>query len=275
MIVIVFIYYPMLENIQAGFYSWSPLDVTKKFVGLRNYTRLFNDPIFFTSLKNNVLYAVISIICQVGGGLIIAAILENSIFKRFSAFLRTVYFIPVLISISSVGLLFNFVYEPRMGILNQLLNEIGLHQWSTGWLGNGKTAIYAIIAMSQWQSVGYITLLFIVAMQRIPTELYEAAKIDGASAIRTFLAVTVPQVKETTIVTSIITITGAFLVFTEVFVLTNGGPGNSTEVLGTYLFHSAFVNNNMGYASAIANIILVITIIISLIQMKLLKTGEE
>jgi raffinose/stachyose/melibiose transport system permease protein len=273
--VIVFIYYPMIENIQAGFYSWSPLDITKKFVGMQNYTKLFHDPVFFISLKNNILYAVISIVFQVGGGMVLAAILENSIFKRFSAFLRTVYFIPVLISISSVGLLFNFIYEPRMGILNQFLNGIGLHSWTAGWIGNSKTAMYAIIAMSQWQSVGYITLLFIVAMQRIPYELYEAAKIDGASAIRTFFSVTVPQVKETTIVTTIITITGAFLVFTEVFVLTNGGPGNSTEVLGTYLYHSAFVNNNMGYASAIANIILVITVVISLIQMKLQKTGEE
>ncbi|MEH7436240.1 sugar ABC transporter permease [Neobacillus drentensis] len=270
-----FVYYPLVRNIMNGFYEWNPFTLDRSFVSLDNYTRLFKDPVFFTVLKNNLLYAIISVILQVGLGLVIAAVLEDKIFRRFSTFFRTTFFIPVLISMTVIGILFSFIYNPDVGLLNSFLRLIGLDAWTEGWLGNPKTSIFAVIAVSQWQSIGYTVMLYVLAVQKVPGELYEAATIDGAGKIRTFLSITVPQVKEMTFVLLIYTVTGSFLVFSEVYVLTAGGPSNSSQVFSTYLYQKAFIDNEPGFASAIANVILGITLIFYFIQNKFLKTGEE
>lgn len=270
-----FVYYPLARNIINGFYEWNPFTLDRSFVALDNYTRLFKDPVFFTVLKNNLLYAIISVILQVGLGLVIAAILEDKIFRRFSTFFRTTFFIPVLISMTVIGILFSFIYNPDVGLLNSFLRLIGLGEWTEGWLGNPKTSIFAVIAVSQWQSIGYTVMLYVLAVQKVPGELYEAATIDGAGKIRTFFSITVPQVKEMTFVLLIYTVTGSFLVFSEVYVLTQGGPSNSSQVFSTYLYQKAFIDNEPGFASSIANVILGITLIFYFIQNKFLKTGEE
>ncbi|WNC17552.1 sugar ABC transporter permease [Brevibacillus brevis] len=275
LMILVFIYYPIVENIEYSLFEWSAFSPEMTFVGLSQYVQLFHDPIFYTALTNNIYYAIISLIFQVFGGLVLAAVLEDRVFRKISPVFRTVFFTPVIISITVIALLFDFIYHPQVGLLNGFLEAIGLESWTRAWAGDSTTAIFAAIAVSQWQSIGYIMMLFIVAIQKIPQELYEAAEIDGASKIQMFFHVTVPQVREMTFVTSTITLAGAFTVFNEVYILTGGGPGHASEVLGTYLYQSAFINDQMGYASTIANVILAITLLISLIQMKLSKTGEE
>lgn len=270
-----FVYYPLVRNLVNGFYEWNPFTLDRSFVSIENYTRLFNDPVFYTVLKNNLFYAVISVVLQVGLGLVIAAILEDKLFRRFSTFFRTTFFIPVLISMTVIGILFSFIYNPEVGLLNSFLRAIGLGEWAEGWLGNPKTAIFAVIFVSQWQSIGYAVMLFVLAVQKVPGELYEAATIDGAGKLRTFFSITVPQVKEMTFVLLIYTVTGSFLVFSEVYVLTSGGPANSSQVFSTYLYQKAFIDSEPGYASSIANVILGITLIFYFVQNKVLKTGEE
>ncbi|WHZ02996.1 sugar ABC transporter permease [Neobacillus sp. YX16] len=270
-----FVYYPLVRNLVNGFYEWNPFTLDRSFVSVENYTRLFKDPVFYTVLKNNLFYAVISVVLQVGLGLVIAAILEDKVFRRFSTFFRTTFFIPVLISMTVIGILFSFIYNPEVGLLNSFLRAIGLGEWAEGWLGNPKTAIFAVIFVSQWQSIGYAVMLFVLAVQKVPGELYEAATIDGAGKLRTFFSITVPQVKEMTFVLLIYTVTGSFLVFSEVYVLTSGGPANSSQVFSTYLYQKAFIDSEPGYASAIANVILGITLIFYFVQNKVLKTGEE
>jgi len=270
-----FVYYPLVRNLVNGFYEWNPFTLDRSFVSIENYTRLFKDPVFYTVLKNNLFYAVISVVLQVGLGLVIAAILEDKLFRRFSTFFRTTFFIPVLISMTVIGILFSFIYNPEVGLLNSFLRAIGLGEWAEGWLGNPKTAIFAVIFVSQWQSIGYAVMLFVLAVQKVPGELYEAATIDGAGKLRTFFSITVPQVKEMTFVLLIYTVTGSFLVFSEVYVLTSGGPANSSQVFSTYLYQKAFIDSEPGYASSIANVILGITLIFYFVQNKVLKTGEE
>jgi raffinose/stachyose/melibiose transport system permease protein len=270
-----FVYYPIVENFRFAFYEFSAFAPDKVFVGFENFLALFQDEVFYIALKNNVWYAVISIICQVFGGLILAAILEDPLTRLFSGFFRTTFFLPVIISITVISLLFSFVYNPDIGILNSFLRLIGLEEWARAWLGESETAIFAVIAVSQWQSIGYIMMLFIVAIQSIPQELYEAADIDGANKFYKFIHITVPQVKEMLFVATLITITGAFTVFNEPYILTSGGPGNASEVLGTLLYKSAFFRDEMGYASAIATIILILSLSAAIIQMKLFKTGKE
>jgi len=159
------------------------------------------------------------------------------------------------------------MYNPQIGLVNGLLDVLGLDAWKHSWLGESATAIWAIIAMSQWQSIGYVMVLFIVAMQRIPRELHEAAYIDGASRRQAFFRITVPLVREMTLLAMIITVSGAFLVFNEVQVLTAGGPNNSSHTLGTWLYKSAFFNDQMGYAAAIAVVIFLITLTASIVQL--------
>lgn len=182
---------------------------------------------------------------------------------------------PVMISISVIALLFSFVYNPQMGLLNSFLKLIGLGEFAMVWLGNPKTAIYSTIAMSQWQSTGYIMMLFIVAIQKIPKDLYEACEIDGAGRIGQFIHVTVPQVRETIFVNTLITITGSMLVFNEPYILTKGGgPGISSTTLALQMYLEGFMRDNMGYASTLAVLIFTVTAIVSLIQVIVSKTGR-
>ena len=265
-LLLVFVYYPIFDNLRLSFFSWNAFSSAPTFVGFDNYATAAGDPIFWRALRNNTLFAVVSLICQVGFALVLAATLEEFVRERLRGILRTIYFIPAVISITVAGILFSFIYNPEIGLLNRLLEAVGLGSWQHAWLGEPGTAMGSIIAMSQWQSIGYTTVLFVVAVQRVPREFYEAAKVDGAGPIRRFFSVTLPMVREMTTLITILTISGAFLVFNEVMVMTAGGPSNSSQVLGTWLYRNAFLNDDMGYASAIATVIFVITLGIGLVQ---------
>lgn len=273
---LLFIYVPLIQNFIYSFYDFSVFSPTKTFVGLSNFKALLHDKVIVTALTNNVRYAIISVLCQVFIGLILAAILEDKLFRKIAPVCRVIYFMPVVISISVIALLFSFIYNPQVGLLNNFLELIGLGKLAKPWLGLPNTAPYAVIAVSQWQSTGYIMMLFIVAIQKIPKELYEAAEIDGAGKIKRFFHVTVPQVKETLFVTTLVTVTGAFLVFNEPYILTKGGgPGTSSTTLAVHMYQSGFFRDNMGYASALAIIIFVITALLALVQIYSFRTGME
>jgi raffinose/stachyose/melibiose transport system permease protein len=262
----VFVYYPVVENVRLSFFSWSTFSPQPVFVGLDNYRTAVDDPVFWRALLNNIYYAVVSLVFQVFLALVLAAVLEEAVGKRLRGILRTIYFIPAAISITVAGILFSFIYNPQIGLLNRLLGALGLDSWKHAWLGEQSTAIWGIIAMSQWQSIGYTAILFVVAIQRIPRELFEAARIDGAGAVRSFFTITIPMVREMTTLLVILTISGAFLVFNEVMVMTAGGPDNASQVLNTLLYQSAFSRDNNGYAATIATVIFVITFAVAAAQ---------
>lgn len=263
----VFVYYPVVENIRLSFYSWDAFSPDPVFVGLDNYQTAAHDSVFWNAMLNNVAYAVVSLVFQVGLALVLAAVLEEAVRQKLRGWLRTIYFIPATMSITVTGILFSFLYNPEIGLLNRLLGHLGLESWQHSWLGEEGTAIWGIIAMSQWQSIGYTAILFVVAIQRVPREYYEAASIDGAGKVRCFFTITVPMVREMTTLLVILTISGAFLVFNEVMVMTAGGPNNSSQVLGTWLYRKAFFEDDMGYAATIATAIFVITFSIATLQL--------
>lgn len=273
--VVLFIYYPIIQNFFYSLFRWNSFSPDRVFVGLDYYRRLFKDPVFYIALKNNALYAFISIIVQVGLGLVLAAILEEKAFRKYQTFFRTTFFLPAVISITVVGLLWQLIYNPNIGLLNAALKAIGLENLTRAWLGDSKTAMLSVIATSQWQYTGYIMILFLIAIQKIPEELYESAMLDGANAFSKFFYITVPQVADTIVVSMIITMIGGFKVFDEVYVMTAGGPGRSTEVLASYLYRSGFRNDEMGYAATIATIIFAITFVTTLIQLKASKANKE
>ena len=160
--------------------------------------------------------------------------------RKHGGILRAIYFIPSAISLTVAGLLFYFIYQPQTGLLNEFLRIVGLGDLAHAWLGQESTAIWAIIVMSQWQSFGYTALLYSVAIQRIPRELYDAADLDGVGSISRIWHITTPLVREMSTLLIIVTVTGAFQVFNEVMVMTSGGPNNSSQVLGTWLYPRRF-----------------------------------
>jgi len=264
---IVFVYIPLVQNFFFSFEQFSAFSRERTFIGLQNYKTLLGDKVVGTAIRNNIYYAVISVIFQVFGGLILASVLEDNAFRRISPLFRTTFFLPVLVSMTVICLLFSFIYHPQIGLLNNFLENIGLGSLTRQWLGSSKTAIFAVIAMSQWQSIGYIMMLFIVAIQKIPEDLYEAADIDGANKIQRFLNITFPQVQEMFFVTMIVTVIGAFTVFNEPYILAKGGgPGTSSMTLAVHMYQSAFVRDRMGYASTVAVLIFIITATLSIIQ---------
>lgn len=249
----IFLYIPVVLDFVYSAHAWNSLSPTWRFVGLSNFRDLLHDALFWQGLRGNVLYAVVSLIAQVALALVLAAVLESgAIGTRLSTFFRVSYFIPSIMPITVIGLLWQILYQPDVGLIDQALHATGLGALAHAWLGEEATALPAIVAVSQWQWLGYITVLFVVAIRAIPRELYEAAQIDGARAWRTFWHVTVPGVSETTVLMGLITIFGAVKVFDIVWVMTGGGPNNASEVLGSYMYRSAFRDDRVGYAAAIA-----------------------
>jgi len=275
LLVLFFVYLPVVNNIIYSFYRLAPYSSNKVFVGFNNYKRLFNSPIFGIMIRNNVYYCIISLIVQVGFGTFIALLLESKYAGKLNKVFRNIYFIPALISLTAVGLLWQFVYNPTIGLLNTLLDKFGLGVFKHDWLGTSNIAIFAVIAMSQWQFTGYNTMLMSVAIQSVPSELLEAAEIDGAGFWKRSINVMLPLVKEQLLVCSIITIVGAFKLFTEVYATTFGGPGNSSQVLGTFLYQNAFLYDDMGIGAATGVIIFIITFSISIFQLRLASSGQE
>ena len=266
----VFVYVPVLENFRYSLFKWGSFTPKWEFVGLGNYSELFRDPIFYKSLVNNTVYAMVSVFFQVACSLALAAMLEAA---RFAAawkwFFRSALFLPSVLPITVVGFMWQLLYQPAIGLLDQLMRAVGLGQFVHAWLGEEKTALISVIMVSQWQWTGYIMVLFIVAIQAIPAELYESMKIDGANRLQQFWYVTVPGVRDTTLVMLVITVLGAFKVFDIIWVMTVGGPNHASEVLGSYMYRSAFRDDVVGYASTIATVIFLITLILSIAQVRL------
>lgn len=275
LMVIVILYLPIFINLYESFFKWGAMSTKHTFVGIDNYIKMFQDEIFYVAIKNNLIFTVMSVVCQIGISLIIASVLESKFMRKSQNFFRTIYFIPSLLMVTVVGITCKMIVSPSIGVLNPMLEKIGMDVSHIDLLGTAGTATYTIAAMSQWQYIGYTVILFIVAIQNIPEDLYEAADIDGASAIKKFMYITLPEIKDTILINTIITVTGSIREYDEVFVTTNGGPGHATETLATYLYKVGFRNDQMGYASALAFFIFLVTFIIGLLQMKGYNLDEQ
>lgn len=237
-----------------------------RLVGLRNYTRLFEDPLFWTALKNTLYFLL------VGGPLSVAvslgaALLLNSRLTRFKSFFRFVYFAPVVTTLVAVAVVWRFLYHPRFGLLNYVLGLVGITPLD--WLGDPHWAMPAIILLAVWKNFGYNMIIFIAGLQNISVSLYEAASIDGAGPWQQFTGITLPQLAPTTLFVSIITMIGYFQLFAEPYVMTQGGPLNSTLSIVLLMYQQGFRWWNMGYAAAIAFVLFVIILAGSLLQSRL------
>jgi len=266
----------ILPIFMSGYYSmlnWDGIG-EGKFVGLQNFIDLFRNSSegFGKSIMNSLILAVLSVFVQLPIALILALILASGV--KGEGFYRTVFFIPVIISTVVIGQLWMKVYNPSYGLLNTLLNNIGLGSLSRAWLGETKTALIAAFIPSVWQYIGYHMLLMYAAIKTIPDEIYEAARIDGASAFKTALRITIPLIRPIIKVCIIFAIIGSLKVFDLVYILTNGGPVHSSEVPSTLMYNTIFNKYMYGSGSAMAIFIVLECLVFTLIVQKLFKVEE-
>src|SRR5690606_3394573 len=225
--------------------NWS----NARFVGFDNYLRLFDDPLFWTALKNTFYYVFAATPISIAVSLS-AALLLNSKLIKYKGIFRLSYFIPVITTLVAVAIVWRFIYHPRFGILNYLLSFFSIDP--VDWLGDPNWAMPAIILMSVWKNFGYNMIIFIAGLQNIPEHLYEAARIEGAGKWQQFKNITLPMLAPTTIFISIITMIGFFQLFAEPYIMTQGGPLNSTLSIVQYMYQEGFRWWNMGYSASLA-----------------------
>lgn len=269
---LVYVVYPILSTLSYSFYSWDGTS-EKTFIGFDNYIQLFNDTIFWTSLTNNVWVVLTSVFVQIPLGMIMALMLFAPI--RGIRLFSSVYFLPFLMSTVAIGLLWVYMFDPINGIINQLVNVLGFE--NVAWLSDDNTAMIAILLVVVWQFSPFYMILFKAAMVGIAEELYESAQIDGANSWQKFFHITLPLLMPTIVSSSILAIVGSLKAFDIFYIMTGGGPNHATELMGTYMFKQAFINFNMGYASAIAFIMfliaLVVTVLIQVVDYNRKKKG--
>lgn len=255
---------PVLAAFGLTFVRWDFAN-PMRFVGLKNFMRLFSDETFKISFWNTIYFTVVSVPLTMGISLLLA-ILLNKIVKGVKV-LRTIYFFPYITSLVAVAIVWNMLYNPSMGPINAILRELGVNN-PPGWTASTDWAMPAIILMSVWKQIGYYMVIYLAGLQGIPDHLYEAATIDGANSYQKFRYITVPMLTPTTFFISIMLIIGSFKVFTQVMVMTEGGPGRASKVLVLYIYEQAFDYFHFGYASAIAMVLFLIVIFITIIQFR-------
>jgi ABC-type sugar transport system permease subunit len=268
----IFLALPILAAFVMSFTSFGLEDLANpagtSFVGLQNYAELFNDPKFWQSLGNTVYFVVVGVPLTLILGLAIANALSRGI-TRFRTAFRVGYYLPVITSIVAIAVVWRFLLNPDVGLINMLLKDVGIT--GPNWLADPALAMPSIIAMAVWRNLGFAMVVFIAGMQAIPTVLYEAASIDGAGRWQSFRHVTLPMLRPTILFMLVITTIGYLQLFEEPFVMTDGGPLDSTLSVTMYMFQQGFEFFHQGYASAIAYILFVIVAIIAFLQFKLLR----
>lgn len=261
----VFLYYPFFKGILNSFYQMRGF-FSRQFIGVDNYTRLLNDEVIKIATFNTLEIMLYAVVFQVGIALILAVMIDS--IKHGKAFFRTAFFFPVVISGAAIGLLFKLIYSYDSGLLNGLLIRFGYEPvlWITE-----KTSLIAVAVPTVWQYVGFYFVILLTAILKIPKDYYEAAKLEGISGIKRTLYITIPLIWSDIKICIILAITGAFRVFELVYIITLGGPMNSSEVLGTYMYKMTFTSQSVGYGSTIAVYIVLLGVTLALVMNRLLR----
>jgi multiple sugar transport system permease protein len=269
-LITVFFFVPVLGSLLLSLTDFDIYAIADRgnarFVGLANYVELFRNSVFWTAMKNTFYFAL------VGGPLTVAAslgaaLLINAKLVRFKSFFRTIYFIPFVSTLVAVAIVWRYLYHPQYGMLNYVLGWVGVGP--IDWLGDPRFSMPAIILLAIWKNFGYNMLIFIAGMQNIPTELYEAAELDGAGPFRQFVHVTLPMLVPTFLFVGVITMIGYFQLFAEPYVMTAGGPLRSTTSLVLLMYEEGFRWWRMGTAAAIAFVLFLIILAWTLLQFRI------
>ena len=271
----VFLAFPILASFLLSFTSFGLRDIANpvgtSVVGIKNYVDLFADPKFWKALFNTFYFVVVGVPVTLAIGLLIATALSRGV-TRFRTAFRVGYYLPVITSIVAIAVVWRFLLNPDAGLINMLLGGLGIK--GPAWLADPVFAMPSIIAMAVWRNLGFAMVVFLAGLQTIPTTLYEAASIDGAGRWQAFRYVTIPMLRPTILFMTVITTIGYLQLFEEPFVMTLGGPLDSTLSITMYMYQQGFTFFHQGYASAIAYVLFVIVALIAFLQFKFLRSDE-
>lgn len=274
LVFIVFSVFPTIFTFITSFTEWNGFD-TMQIIGFGNYLDLFQDPIFIKSVTNTFKLVFVMVPLEVTIALVIAFIL-NTYFKKIKHYFETIYFLPYLTSPIAVGILFSVVFGYRYGLFNWALRALNIISEDIDWIGNPRYAIAIISIVCLWKAIGYTIVIFIAGLQTIPTELYESARIDGAGITSVFIKITLPLLKPVITFVVITTIIGDFQLFSEPFMIFNGGgTNNSAMTMVTYLYQSAFQFGRSGYGAAISYALFFIILVFSQMVLKIMTRSDE
>lgn len=270
---LIFFIYPTLSGLYYSFTDWDGLSPEYGFVGVDNYINMItNDLVFTRSLGNNLKFMFTVVISQTMLSLLLAVLLVKN--SKGSVFLRALYFFPAIIASISVAFIWSFMYDPTMGLINRALSAVGLDSLAMNWIGNMDIAIYSIAFVQVWAHTGQMMVVFIAGLQAIPEDLYEVARFEGAGRWQTFRKITWPLIAPSATIVVAYTTIQSFKAFDLIFAMTGGGPAYSTEILSTFLYHTAFQNYKFGYASAGSVIFMFIIALITLLQFRILRGSK-
>lgn len=271
---LMFTIWPTVQALYLSFTNATSLGLNYKFVALDNYIYMFHDKSFIQALKNTAklmaVVPVITIFCS----LVLAFVLNQCKLKEMVLY-RTLFYFPNIVSLTVVGIIWSFVFHPNVGIINKILGAVGLESLQRSWLGDSKTALWCIAFTLLWQAAGYYMVMHIAAMDGISPEIYESATLDGASAWRKLISITMPLMKDIIGITFVLALSGTInLSFVLSQVMTGGGPNGASSVLLQYMYTQGFVNGNFGYAMAITVFTLAISVALSMLSRKLTDASE-
>ena len=260
LIYILFVLKPLLFTFYLSFVKWDGVAAVKKFVGWGNYSKVLASDVFWEALYHNVVWTGLMLAVPLLLGLILAVILDRSKIKA-KQFFMAAFFAPGVLGLIMVGIIWGWIYNPQFGVLNTVLNLLGLNHLTRGWLGDPKWALVCIIGAGAWTYYGFCMVIYYAALQGVDQNLYEAAKIDGATELQCFIYITIPSLRTITTFLILISLINSFKVFDIVYTMTRGGPSTSSEVLATYSFVKAFEENQVGYGSAVCSILTIIILL--------------
>jgi raffinose/stachyose/melibiose transport system permease protein len=259
LIYLVFMVYPFLNTIYLSFTNWDGITPSKDFVGLSNYVRVFGEEAALKAFVNNIIWVIIGTISPVVLGLFEALLVWSG--ARGSLLFRTLFFLPFVLPLVVVGIVWQWIYHPLFGIVNTVLDSFGLDWLSRGWLADPHTALYAVLIAAIWGATGFCFLILHASLQNVDMSTVEAAMIDGANWFQRARSIIIPQIAPQITMVTAVTLIGGFAVFDIIYVMTGGGPGNASQVLATYTVKVAFQQNEAGYGSSLAMLITILSLV--------------
>ena len=268
----IFKIYPLINGIWLSMLNWDGID-DPVFIGLHNFQRMLSDDQLGVALWHNVEYALGSVIGKIVLSLLLAVLINQQL--RGCGIYRTVLFMPVVMSFVVVALLWTWLYNYQFGLINNLFHGLGLGFLSQDWLGNPRLALWSEIAVDIWKWYGFHMVIFLSGLQTIPTELYEAALVDGASRLDQFIHITLPLLQPVMVINVTIALAGAFNTFDIPYLMTQGGPGNATLVLSLHIYQQAFQFNRLGYGSALSYALFILVSVVVLLQLKFMLPRQS
>jgi len=267
----IFALYPTISVVGFSLHKWDGINPVKTWIGLDNYIRMFSDRIFWEAFRNTFVWSAVIVVINVGLGLVIAAMLSRV--WRARLLLQTLIVLPVVISPIAVATIWRWMYQPS-GVINEALRGLGLDFLARPWLGDPSVVLFALAFAHSWSTIGLSVIIFLAGLQSVNEDLYDAAKIDGASTFQSFRFVTVPALRPVTAVVFILTLTAAFKAFDLIWATTQGGPIRFSEILSTYMYKRGALENQYGYGAAIGVALLLIVSLATLIYLKI-QTRED